>query len=258
MSKYKHLISGLLIVSLYFINTKIINFGIDKYVVYKINHSTTDQILDFLVNNQTVDQINLSYYTLVFKTMFFVYIIITILIVTVYHKKLKAKISGCYTNRVQIMKRLCLYVGVLLGLTAGIYLINIFIFPQMSDYIGENQSIINTVLLGNLNPYIVIVVVILSPIVEEFIFRYGLINNLLKNRNIIIQVLVSSIIFSFIHIGLAQMTLSITYFGHLLLLYMPMSIVYSYVYVKERNIVFPLSLHVLNNIGSIIIVFMFK
>lgn len=258
MSKYRHLISGLVIVSLYFINTKIVNFGIDKYIIYKINHSSTDEILEFLVSNQSVDQINLTYYTLVFKAMFVVYVIITILIIAVYHKKLKAKIISCYTNRLHIIKRLCVYVGVLLGLTAGVYLVNIFIFPQMSDYIGENQSIINTVLLGNLNPYIVIVVVILSPIVEEFIFRFGLINNLLKNHKMIVQILVSSIVFSFIHIGLAQMTLSITYFGHLLLLYMPMSLVYSYVYVKEKNIVFPLSLHVLNNIGSIIIVFMFK
>lgn len=258
MSKNKHIITGIFIISLYFINTQVVNFGIEKYIIYKINNSTTEQIVDFLQLNSSVEAMNLSYYTLVFKAMFIVYVIITILIIVIYHSKLKSKLHQILNNWKQICRRLGFYIGILLALTASIYMVNIFIFPQMSDFIGENQSIINQVLLGNINVYILVVIIALSPIVEEFIFRYGLIGNLLKKQNYLIQIVVSSIVFSFIHIGFEQMTLSFSYFGHLLLLYMPMSLVYSYVYVKEKNIFFPLSLHVLNNVGSIIIVLLFN
>ncbi len=258
MKNYRHLIFGLLICSVYFINSLFIKLGINTYINYLLNHRSTQQIVDYLLTNSQAINSGVNYYSLVFMTMFWVYMLVIIMIVVVHRNKLIAKCIQVVSSWKQVIIKLIGYAGTLLALSIIIYIINLLLFPAMKDIVGDNQSVIDIVILNNPNIYIFTVVVILSPIIEEYIFRYGLINNLLKYRNKFTQVIVSALIFSFIHIGFEQLGVSPTYFGHLLLLYMPMAVVYSYVYVQERNIVYPLALHILNNIGSIIIILLFK
>lgn len=258
VKKYKHIAIGGLICCLYFLNILVVNAGVKHYIVNWLTTTPEAEIIQFLLSNQSADEQNVYYYTLVFMMMFWVYLILGLIIAIIQRKLIITKIKTIINDRSEIVIKLLKYICFLLVLTTIVYLANIILFPTMKTSIGDNQSIINIVLLENPNIYIFVVIILLSPLVEEYIFRYGLINNLLKNQNRVIQVLLSSVIFSFIHIGFAQAVISPTYFIHLLLLYMPMSLVYSYVYVKERNIVFPVALHILNNIGSIIIVLLFK
>ncbi len=258
MSKYRHIITGLIILSIYFIHSFIINSAIAHSIRHSLDVMNAQQIVDFITLHPTVESQNIYYYKMVFFGMFVVYTITALIIVIVHHKKIINKLKYNFNHRRFIIKRFFIYIGVLFSFTIIAYLINILLFSDLASEVGANQSVINLVLLDSFDPYTVIVVVLLSPIIEEYIFRYGLINNLLKKRHRMTQVVVSSFIFSFIHIGVSQMLISPAYFGHLLLLYLPMSLVYSYVYVKERNIAYPLGLHILNNIGSIIVIYLFN
>lgn len=258
VKKNKHILIGILICGLYFINVGLVNFGVEHSIIHWLNNANQTQLNAFLDMNSSPESQLLAYYTLVFKMMFVVYTLVVLVIIIVHRKKLKAKIAQLYRNRRSLVKRLCFYLGFLLILTALVYLVMLLALPATNGLVGENQSVIDIVVLQNPNFYIFAVVIILSPIVEEYIFRYGLINNLLKNKSRFIQIIISSSIFAFVHIGLDQMFISPEYLAHLLLLYLPMSIVYSWVYVREQNIAFPLVLHCLNNIGSIIVIILFK
>lgn len=253
MKKNKHLLVGIAIISLYYLNTYIIHIGLYKYTEIKFANMDPQEVVK-LLELSTSEQ-NLLYYVLVFKAMFILYLVLTILISIIHRKKLKAKLYQTYQKRYQIIRKLLMYIGIMITITICLYAVSYFLLGDPTSLIGDNQAMINQVVLGAPNIYVFVVVLILAPIIEEYIFRYGLINNLLKNRNVILKVIISALIFSFIHVGFSQLNKSIIEFGYLMLLYLPMAIVYSYVYVKEKSIVYPLSLHILNNIGSIIIIY---
>lgn len=256
VKKYKHLIIGSAICSLYFINTFIVNASINHYIRFMIKRMSPEQIVEYLASSVQSQALSVSYYSLEFAVMFWLYLSLSILIIIVHHRAIIRKLRISVANWRKLSFRLYKYLVVLLGLTICALVINRLLFPQLFGAIGDNQAVINAVVLNNPNIYIFSVVIILSPIVEEYIFRYGLINQLLKHQRGLVQVLLSALIFSFVHIGTEQLIGSAQVFLHLMLLYMPMALVYSYVYVKERNIFFPLFIHILNNIGSILIVFL--
>lgn len=254
MKKYKHIIGGLLICSLYFINSIVIKFSVEKYITYRINTSSKEQITDYLTQNNFIENLNLNYYTLTFIVMFWLYLGLIILIGIGYRRQIVNKFTFVRKNSKAFIVKLFKYLGGLLVLSIIVYGVNIAFFPDYQTTIGENQSVINQVVLNNPNLYVFVVVILFAPIIEEYIFRYGLINQLLKYQKPAIQIGISALIFSLIHLNIEQFLLSPIYFLHLLLLYLPMAVVYGYVYVKEKNIVFPLTIHILNNIGSILFV----
>lgn len=245
---------GIIICSLYFVNSMLVNYGVEKYIKYALNKFSSQQIIDFFVQNDLMSNPNVYYYTLIFIAMFWLYLGLILILSIIYRKQIIKKIKVVRKNPKHFLYQLLKYIGGLLILTAFVYYINITFFSEYQSTIGENQSVINQVVLYNPNIYIFVVVFLFAPLIEEYIFRYGLINKLLKNWKPGLQVVVSALIFSLIHLNIEQFIASPMYFFHLLLLYLPMSIIYGYVYVKEKNILFPLIIHILNNIGSILIV----
>lgn len=89
-----------------------------------------------------------------------------------------------------------------------------------------------------------IMVVISGPFVEEFFFRFVLIEKLLYKLPKLLIIIVGTLIFSFMH---AQAADSLTGFIHDLITYSGMSLVLCSVYVYERNILFTLAVHMGNN-----------
>ncbi|WOO89346.1 type II CAAX endopeptidase family protein [Mollicutes bacterium LVI A0078] len=245
---------GLIYVSLFFINSFIITYLITLSVNIYINVLTIEDIISLLIDNQQTQIINVMYYSLIYKMMFAVYLFEAVMIAIIFRKKLSNKVKQFKTNFKSHILKIGSYVTVMIGLIIFVYII-LFLTGTDITAVGDNQSMINTVLLNNPNVYILLTVIILAPIIEEFIFRYGLINHLLNKFNPYVQIIIGSLIFTFIHIGLSQLLLSPITALHLILMYLPMSVIYNYVYIREKNIIYPLALHMINNIGSIIFVF---
>lgn len=254
MKKYKHIFIGLFICSFYFINSTIINFSIGIYIRHLLNSYSNQQVIDYIAKISESKYPKLDYYALMFKVMFWVYLGLIIVLCIVYRKHIRNKLKTTFDQFKPFCIQLVKYIAMLLILSVIVFFANATLFPEFKSTIGQNQSIINQVVLYKPNIYVFIVVLLFAPIVEEYIFRYGLINRLLKNCRPAVQIILSALIFSLIHLNFEQLALSPIYFLHLLLLYLPMAVVYGYVYIREKNILFPLTIHILNNIGSIVLV----
>ncbi len=254
MKNYKRYGLGLIYVSLFFINSFVIGHLISLSVNSFLNGLTVEDIISLLLENEQTKVINVMYLSLVYKMMFSVYLVETIIIIILFRTKLTVKLKQLIVNLKQYLLTIAKYVGVMVSLIIAVYVI-LFISGVDLLEVGDNQRMINIVLLNNPNIYIFATVILLAPIIEEFIFRYGLINHLLKNINQYLQILIGAIVFTFIHIGIEQLLISPITAIQLILMYLPMSLVYNYIYVKQKNIVYPLTLHIINNIGSIIFVY---
>ncbi len=103
----------------------------------------------------------------------------------------------------------------------------------------ENQDTV-VEMFNSINKIVMFLfIVIIGPIVEEFVTRYS-IGTLIKNDKVFI--IVSGIIFGILHgVGIAT------------ILYILLGGAFAYFYVKsDKNIVVPIMLHVINNLVSFI------
>ena len=102
-----------------------------------------------------------------------------------------------------------------------------------------NDSCLNNILLF-------INIVLIIPFVEEIIFKYLLLNGLidvLKNKTL--SIIISSAIFTVVHLQ---------YQGYLLIIIFSFSILISYMYLKFDNLSYPIIIHSINNLISLLIV----
>ncbi len=129
----------------------------------------------------------------------------------------------------------------------------------LNNEVVANQDLIDSILEVGfwVNLFFIINIVIVAPIVEEFFFRYILIDGVLmrvfkiekgdmslKIMKIIFIVIISSSLFAAAHALAAS---NILYFIKDMLVYLPASIVFSAVYVIHRNIFLNIGLHMFNN-----------
>lgn len=112
-------------------------------------------------------------------------------------------------------------------------------FPE---YESINSNNIAEVIKMFPAPIVLIALGILGPIVEEMIFRGILVGKLKKYIPSTICVIVSSILFMFIHIHV----LSIQEFLYCLP-YLVAGLLYSILYLKTKNITLSMILHIINN-----------
>ncbi|MBL7157896.1 MAG: CPBP family intramembrane metalloprotease [Candidatus Omnitrophica bacterium] len=93
---------------------------------------------------------------------------------------------------------------------------------------------------------------IFGPVIEEIFFRGVLYNALKRKVGIFGGIMITSVLFSFLH------THAMTYF---LVGFIPITIlgvVLAYLYERTGSLVPSITLHVLNNLGGVIMVFLFK
>lgn len=90
-------------------------------------------------------------------------------------------------------------------------------------------------------PYYLIIVSIMAPIMEEFIFRKVIFGFFYDLTGVVGAAVISSLLFAFIHAD-----------SHILL-YSSMGFVFSYLYVKTKNIATPMIAHVLMNTSVVIL-----
>lgn len=85
-------------------------------------------------------------------------------------------------------------------------------------------------------PYMILVVSIIGPILEEIVFRKVIFGSLYKRFNFFLSALISSIIFAAAHME----------FEHIIL-YSAMGFTFAYLYVKTQRIIVPIFAHVSMN-----------
>lgn len=125
---------------------------------------------------------------------------------------------------------------------------------SLFDITGEssNQDLINLLLDSPGKILMVIAVVILAPIAEELIFRKLLIGTCEEKFRFkpIVAIIISSVIFSFIHVTDLE---SLKYIFQYIALATPICATYHY---SKNNVVVTIILHMINNFISILSVFL--
>ena len=93
---------------------------------------------------------------------------------------------------------------------------------------------------------------VFGPVIEEIFFRGVMYNAVKRKLGVFWGIFITSILFSFLH------THAFTYF---LVGFIPIAIlggVLAYLYEKTGSLIPSITLHILNNVGSVIMVFLFK
>lgn len=83
---------------------------------------------------------------------------------------------------------------------------------------------------------------VFAPIFEEIIIRFGLYEKLSKKMNFVFAIIISSIIFSILHL----------YNFHGFIILFVLSIVWNYSYYKTNNLIYPIILHFVHNIYALL------
>ena len=103
-------------------------------------------------------------------------------------------------------------------------------------YISNNQIYVSIITLG-----------VLGPIMEELIFRKIIYNELKENNSIKKSIIIGAIIFSLFHFNLLQ-------FPYTFIL----GIILNYTYEKYQSILVPIIIHILSNLTSLFLVYLFN
>ena len=93
---------------------------------------------------------------------------------------------------------------------------------------------------------------IFGPVIEEIFFRGVMYNAVKKKVGVFWAILATSVLFSFLH------THAMSYFLVGFAPIMILGMVLAYLYEKTGSLIPSITLHILNNVGSVIMVFLFK
>lgn len=138
-----------------------------------------------------------------------------------------------------------------------IFIIGILIYTLLNilELRPPPQPIVGLFLMEKNVPLVLVSGVIASvfgPVIEEIFFRGVMYNAVKRKLGIFWGIFITSVLFSFLH------THAFTYF---LVGFIPIAIlgaVLAYLYEKTGSLVPSITLHILNNVGSVFMVFLFK
>lgn len=106
-----------------------------------------------------------------------------------------------------------------------------------------NFSITQTIEINSVFEIIfqIIIACIIAPIFEEIVFRFGLFEFINKKYNFIISIILTSIIFAFVH-----------FYGIIgFIIPFMSSIFFTYSYYKKQNLLYPIIIHFMYNLYAI-------
>ena len=105
---------------------------------------------------------------------------------------------------------------------------------------GTYNELMNMVLLPANVPLIILATGILAPIVEEFVFRYAIIE-IYSNKKRETAILISALMFGIAHFNLIQSTYAFI-----------LGLVLGYLYYQEKNLLKPIIVHLIINSSSVL------
>lgn len=214
MNKIKQIAKGLLVVIIYFVLSELI---VVPLILAGIDYENLPQYIKVIYI--------LSYELLILASIIFIY-----------RKELMISFKDLKKNHKEYFDKYLKYWFIAFGLMAfANIIISFFIEGQPS-----NQEAI--VKIFESNPlYMFFTAVVIAPLLEELVFRFGLRNIFGKNW---IFIIMSGLLFGFIHImGASNFMEELVY----LIPYSIPGFVFAYVLVKCDNIFVPIGLHFMHN-----------
>lgn len=135
-------------------------------------------------------------------------------------------------------------IGIFLAFIVQVISSNIDIHLLGGSDVSKNTS--HIVKLTETAPYIILIVAIVGPILEEIIFRKIIFGTLYKKTNFWIAGLISSLIFALVHMD------------HHLIIYMSIGLLFAYLYAKTNRIITSIIAHASMNAVVVIIQIMYS
>ncbi len=169
----------------------------------------------------------------------------------------KKKIASLGFGRGNIYKNIFYGIAGYVGVIPVILILGVLIYIILNIYEIKPppQPIVGLFLAEENLPLIFIssiIAAVFGPVMEEIFFRGVMYNAVKKKTGVFWAVFITSVLFSFLH------THAMTYF---LVGFVPITILgmaLAYLYEKTGSLIPSITLHVLNNLGSVFMVFLFK
>ncbi|WP_215115856.1 CPBP family intramembrane glutamic endopeptidase [Exiguobacterium sp. s80] len=146
----------------------------------------------------------------------------------------KWKAEGNQTDPIDTLKWIGIGIVLLYALLISVNLLDAWMSGGLEN-VAKSQNTDDIMKAIQVIPILQLMVVLLGPIMEEFLFRHIMFGNLSTKLNFVFSFVLSGVIFGFIH-G-----------DNKFLIYVAMSFVFSLVFVKTRRIIAPIAIHVFNN-----------
>lgn len=175
-----------------------------------------------------------------------------IVLLVIYNRVAVRKFKQAFVPFGHFIFKIVGYYALLWTATITFSIVDSLLFPNYLEEVGNNQDIIEQA-LAHPALAMIISICITAPIIEEYVFRYGIINKLLYGVNKYAAAVIAAFIFAFAHIGFSQMS-DPYLFIHLMLGYIGQALVFGFIYVREDNIFYPIMIHIINNVQAVILI----
>ena len=146
----------------------------------------------------------------------------------------KWKAEGRQTDPMDTLKWIGIGIVLLYALLIGVNLIDAWMAGGIEN-VAKSQNTDQIIQAIQVIPLLQVMVVLLGPIMEEFLFRHILFGNLSSKLGFFFSFILTGALFGLIHQD------------NKFLIYVAMSFVFSLVFVKTRRIIAPIAIHVFNN-----------
>jgi len=184
-------------------------------------------------------------------------VIVLLIILRFMHKVYKKKFASLGFVKKNIRKNIlygiCGYVAIvpvilILGILVYILLNILKIKPPPQPIVGLFLAETNVALIFTSS----IIAAIFGPVIEEIFFRGVMYNAVKRKFGVFAGIFITSVLFSFLH------THAMTYFlvGFVPILILGMAL--AYLYEKTGSLIPSITLHIMNNVGSVFMVFLFR
>lgn len=180
----------------------------------------------------------------------FIELIMFVVVLLFYRKYLKKDLVLFKLNKRDYIKKIISYFLIFLIVKYGVALFSSLLLVMLgSDLVtSENQEAV--VALAKTMPFMMLISTsLLAPFVEEGIFRLG-IKKVINNKYLFI--LVSGLIFGFMHIFPTELPLYVALIESLN--YVTMGLLLAYIYNETDNIYVVVIIHALNNLFSMLMI----
>ncbi len=238
MKKFENQIRGIKIIVIFFFIQFLAGFTYEIYAAFAE--------ADGSVISEALAEARMMEFLSVFEFIFI------ILLVRRYRVSIVSTIKDARENYKHFFKMLGIYLVFYYSFLWLASFIDGQFFAQFAESIGENQATLEGAMDAKPSIFVIASICVLGPIIEEYVFRYAIMNKLLAGTNRYVAAVIATIIFAFVHIGFAQMfSLEIGHTIHLYLMYLPVSIVLSFIYAREDNLLYPVIFHIFSNSLSV-------
>ena len=226
-------------------------FSYAFFILFGFAVKALENILNIKFTFYNNENLRMVFDTIILDAM--VFVVVLGFIVKTYKRKLK----DLGFSKKGLMKNIGYGISGYIGVIPVIFIIGMIVYvilnlfkikPPLQPIVGLLLNEKNTTLILISS----IVASLFGPVIEEIFFRGVMYNAIKAKIGIFWSILITSVLFSFLH------THALEYF---LVGFIPIAILgafLAYLYEKTGSLIPSITLHILNNVGSVVIVIVFK